>query len=74
MRDATTIREALVMVCSSKTNAQNERDKALAAAQRADTDAMRAERRIAMYEGQITGLLDELIDARTAELEAMVTG
>jgi hypothetical protein len=34
---------------------------------------MRAERRIAMYEGQITGLLDELIDARTAELEAMVT-
>jgi hypothetical protein len=73
MRDATTIREALVMVCSSKTAAQHERDAALAAAQRADTDAMRAERRIAMYEGQITGLLDELIDARTAELEAMVT-
>ncbi|MGZ4524219.1 MAG: hypothetical protein ACXVXO_12515 [Mycobacteriaceae bacterium] len=73
MRDAATIREALVMVCSSKTAAQQERDKALAAAEKADTDAMRAERRIAMYEGQITGLLDELLDVRVAELEAMVT-
>ena len=76
-RPVETVDQALVIAASRRTLAVQNRDNAIAAAAKADSDVLIYERHIEMCDRAITGLLDErlraLADEDAAEVERMVS-